>query len=170
MDEALQARFNEQIALEHSAERTYLQMSAWAAAHDYNGAAGWLRDQAEEEAHHARLFMDFVLDRGGEVELHALEAPPAEFDDLLAVFTAALEHERRVTMAIGTLYAAAQEANDYTSIPLLTRFLDEQVEEEASVGAIVGELRMASHDPSALLLVDRELAGRRGDDSNDPRS
>ena len=165
MDAELQARFNTQIALEHAAERAYLQMAAWAAAHDYNGAAAWLRSQSAEEGEHARLFMDHVLDRGGEVILAALDAPRADFDDLLAVFVAALEHERKVTAAIGELYAAVTDARAYPSLPLLTWFLEEQVEEEASVGTVVGELRQVIDDPSAVLLLDRELSARRGDAS-----
>ncbi len=166
MDEQLQASFNDQIALEHASERAYLQMAAWAEAHDYTGTATWLRDQAQEEAEHARIFMDFVLDRDGEVTLTALEAPQAAFDDLVTLFSAALAHERKVTRSIGELYAAAQAARDYSSLPLLTRFLDEQVEEEASVSTIVGELAMVADDPSAVLMLDRELPGRRGAQGN----
>jgi ferritin len=164
MNPSLQDQFNAQIALEHASERAYLQMSAWADAHDYTGAALWLRRQAEEESEHARIFMDHVLDRDGAVTLAALPAPTDTFQDLAAVFAAALEHETRVTTSIGALYAAAQEAGDYASLPLLTRFLDEQVEEEASVRTIVGELRMIAGDPSALLMLDRELPGRRADE------
>ncbi len=162
MDTDLQDRFNAQIALEHAAERAYLQMAAWAEAHDYNGAATWLRSQSAEEGEHARLFMDHVLDRGGEVTLAALEAPPADFDDLLDVFVAALAHERKVTASIGELYVTATEARAYPSLPLLTWFLEEQVEEEASVGTVVGELEKVIDDPSAVLMIDRELRGRRG--------
>jgi ferritin len=137
-------------------------MAAWAEAHDYSGSATWLRSQSAEEGEHARLFMDHVLDRGGEVTLAALDAPPNEFEDLLEVFSAALEHERKVTASIGDLYAAATDARAYPSLPLLTWFLEEQVEEEASVGTIVGELSKVIADPSAVLLLDRELSQRRG--------
>ncbi|MEX2324607.1 MAG: ferritin [Nitriliruptoraceae bacterium] len=162
MDSDLLARFNAQIALEHAAERAYLQMAVWAEARDYSGSATWMRSQASEEAEHARRFIDHVLDRGGEVALAALDAPQAEFDDLHAVFVAALANERKVTAAIGELYAAATQARVFASLPLLTWFLEEQVEEEASVSTIVGELEMVKHDPSAILLLDRELPARRG--------
>jgi ferritin len=72
-----------------------------------------------------------------------------------------LGHEEKVTASIGALYALANEQGDYVSLPLLTRFLNEQVEEEASVRTIVGELRLANGDPTALLMLDRELPGRR---------
>lgn len=161
MDPSLLDRYNAQIALEHSAERAYLQMAAWAAANDFNGAASWFRSQAAEESEHAAIFTEFVLDRDGEVVLAALDAPRADFADLVEVFEAALAHERKVTESIASLYGHAQELGDYRSMPLLTRFLDEQVEEEASVSTILGELRMVASDPSATLLLDRELPGRR---------
>lgn len=161
MDANLLARFNQQIALEHTAERAYLQMAVWAESRDYSGSAAWLRSQATEEAEHARMFIDHVLDRDGEVRLEALEAPQADFADLHAVFAAALAHERKVTAAIGELYATASEAGAYPSLPLLTWFLEEQVEEESTVSTIVGELEMIAHDPSAILLLDRELPARR---------
>lgn len=162
MEPSLLDRYNDQIALEHAAERAYLQMAAWAAAHDFNGAAAWFRSQAAEESEHAAIFTEFVLDRDGEVRLAALEAPRADFPSLVAVFEAALDHERKVTASIAELYGHAQELRDFRSMPLLTRFLDEQVEEEASVSTILGELRMVVNDPSATLLLDRELPNRRG--------
>lgn len=162
MDDRLLARFNDQIALEQASARAYLQMAIWAESRDYGGAATWFRGQATEESQHADTFIEFVLDRDGDVVLQALDAPRATFDDLVEVFATALEHESRVSTAIGELYAAANEVGDYQSLPLLSRFLTEQVEEEASVRTILGELRMVAGDPSALLMLDRELPGRRG--------
>ena len=161
MDERLLKAFNDQIALEQASAHAYLQMAAWADARDLTGTCAWFRAQANEETEHAHKFIDFVLDRDGEVHLQALAAPQADFDDVVAVFETALEHERRVTASIGELYAAAQEGNDFQSLPLLNWFLSEQVEEEASVRTILGELRMVAGDPSALLMLDRELPARR---------
>lgn len=164
MDDVLQKAFNDQIALEQSSARAYRQLAVWADMHDYAGATAWLIAQSAEEQHHADLFIDHVLDRDGEVVLQALEAPPSEFTSLLEVFETALAQEQRVTAAIGDLYGLASSSGDYRSLPMLTRFLDEQVEEEASVRTIVGELRMVADSPSATLLVDRELPVRRGGD------
>jgi ferritin len=161
MDDDLLAAFADQIALEQASAQAYLQMAAWASAHDLTGTTAWLRAQAAEETGHALRFLDFVLDRGAEIRLQALAAPPADYDSVVAVFEAALVHERRVSRSIGELYAAAQAAGDYQSLPLLSWFLAEQVEEEASVRTILGELRFASADPTALLLLDRELPTRR---------
>ena len=161
MNEQMIAAFNDQIALEHAAAYSYRQMSAWADVNDLSGMAQWFAQQAQEETDHAILFTQHLLDRGGEVVLQAIAAPKADFDDIIQVFEAALEQERAVTRSIGELYAAAQRQGDYTSVPMLTTFLQEQVEEEATVSTILGELRLAAGDPSALLMLDRDLAARR---------
>lgn len=159
----MNAAFNDQIALEHASAYAYRQMSAWADARDLSGSAEWFAAQAEEETTHAGMFTQHVLDRGGEVVLQSIPAPRSEFSDIVEVFETALAQEQAVTAAIGDLYAKATAAGDFTSIPLLTNFLQEQVEEEATVSTILGELRMAAGDPSALLLVDKGLPASRVD-------
>lgn len=164
MDETLVAAFNDQIALEQASARAYRQLAIWAESHDYTGSALWLEQQATEELEHADIFITHVLDRDGDVRLQPLDAPRSTFGSLLDVFRTSLEHEEQVTESIGRLYALAQEHRDVRSIPLLTRFLDEQVEEEASVRTIIAELEMVEESRSATLLLDRELPGRRQQD------
>ncbi len=162
IDPQLQAAFNDQIALELDSAYTYLQMGAWCDGQELEGFSTWMRAQWAEESQHALRFIDHVLDRDGDVVLQALGAPRADFASPLEVMQTAHAHEQRVTAAIGALYGTAQRANDYTSLPLLQWFLSEQIEEEASVRQIVAELEMIGSDLSALLLLDRELPGRRG--------
>lgn len=162
MDADLLTRFNDQVALEQQSSHAYRQMAAWAEARDYSGTAQWFRAQSVEETAHADLFIEYVLDRDEEVALQSLEAPRADWDALPDVFETALDQEQRVTASIGALYQAAQEASDFQSLPLLSTFLEEQVEEEASVRTVLAELRMVAGDPSATLMLDRELPGRRG--------
>lgn len=166
MDPELLQAFNDQIQLEFASAYTYLQMAAWYEAHDLTGFAAWMRAQWSEESRHAIKFIDFVLDRDGQVGLQPLAAPPRDFASPLDVFERALAHEQRVSAAIGALYAQASEAHDYSSLPLLQWFLNEQIEEEATVRQIVAELRMVGDDSSALLLLDREMGTRRSDDGD----
>lgn len=161
MDDGLERAFNDQIQLEFASAYTYLQMSAWCEAQDLTGFAAWMRGQWAEESQHALKFVDFVLERDGVVTLQPVDAPPADFASPLDVMERAHAHEQVVTAAIGRLYALAQERGDFSSLALLQWFLTEQVEEEASVRQIVAELRMVGDDSSALLLLDRDLPGRR---------
>lgn len=163
MSPDLETAFNHQIALELESSQAYLQMAAHAARAGLSGMSTWMRHQAEEEREHALRFFDFVLARGNRVVIEPLPAPAADFDSPADVFAAALEHERRVSTAIAKLHHLAAEEHDVFSFPLLQAFLDEQIEEEATVSGILDRLRMIGADGAALLVIDEDL-GRRGEE------
>ncbi len=160
MSTDLEQAFNDQITLEFASEYVYLQMAAYFEANDLPGFAQWMRLQADEERTHALKFFDFVLERGNTVELGEIPAPPTEFASPLEVFEASLAHEQKVTAAIHDLYRMCSEAGEYHALPLLHWFIDEQVEEEASVSQIVEQIRMAGDNGAAMLFLDRELGAR----------
>lgn len=160
MPESLTEALNRQVALELESSNVYLQMSAYLAERSLTGMASWMRVQAEEERVHALKLLDFVLDRGNAARLGVIPAPRFEYADAAEVFRAALAHEQRVSQAISDLYVAATTLGDATSLPLLQWFLTEQVEEEATVAAIVDQLELIAGDGGALLLLDRELGAR----------
>jgi ferritin len=132
------------------------------------GMASWMRLQSSEEYGHAMKFIQFVLDRGGKVQLAALSAPAPTPETVVSTFEAALHHEQRVTKAIHDLYSRALDAHDYSSLPLLQWFVNEQVEEENTVSSILDRLRMVGDDRTGLLFLDRELGARVG--NADPRT
>jgi ferritin len=164
MSEKLRGLFNEQITLEFSAAYTYLAIAAYFDERDLTGFANWMSRQHEEEIVHARKFFDFMLDRGAGVHLGAIPEPHQGYGSVVEAFEAALAHEQKVTRAIHALYAAAVEEGDYACMPLLSWFIDEQLEEEASVGRVLERVRLAGDNPAALLMLDGELAGRGGEE------
>ena len=42
-------------------------------------------------------------------------------------------------------------------------FVDEQVEEESNVDAVIQDLKRIGDAPQGLFIIDRELAGRKGE-------
>lgn len=162
MTDRLAAAYNDQITLELASAHAYLQLAAFFSASSLTGFEAWMRAQAEEERTHALKFFDFVLARGNDVRLGAIDAIDHMPASALEAFEVALEHERKVTKAIGDLHALAQEEGDSASYPLLQWFLNEQVEEEATVGEIVDQLRFANGNPAAILMLDRERSSRGG--------
>ena len=72
----------------------------------------------------------------------------------------ALAHEQKVTQSINDLYELAVSESDYPAQVMLQWFVTEQVEEEASAGAIVGQLTLAGDSGSALLMLDDKLGQR----------
>jgi len=160
MNTAMETALNEQMTREFQSSYIYTAMAGWLHAEGFPGAGAWMEAQAAEEHDHAMRFFRFVLDRGGRARPGALTAPATAFVSLLDVFEKALEHERFISGAIKELYALAMEESDYASLPLLDWFVNEQIEEEATVAQIVEDLRRAGGQPQALLLLDRELGAR----------
>lgn len=128
---------------------------------DLSGMAAWLRHQADEEIVHANKFIDHVTDRGSDARIGAIPAPAVDADlSALEIFRAALAHEKKVSESIRELYRATDTAGDLSSRPLLNWFLEEQIEEEATVSEIVGQLELVGDDSSGLLRMDTRLSSR----------
>jgi len=160
VDKEVQDGINAQIGREFYAAYLYLGMMAYFEGQSLVGFGHWMRLQAREEVAHAMRLADFLLDRDGDLELHAIDKPPASFESPIEVMRAALAHEQKVTGAINKLYALAVKRNDYPAQVLMQWFVSEQVEEEKNAGEIVDQLELAAGSPSALLVLDDRLAGR----------
>ena len=156
----MQDAINAQINAELYSAYLYLAMAAWAETESLPGTAHWMRVQFEEEQFHAFKFFDYVYERGGNVILKAIDEPPAHFASPLAVFEETLAHEQKVTRLINDLYALAIEERDYAAQSFLQWYIDEQVEEEASVTTLIDQLKMIGDNKMGLLMLDRELAAR----------
>ena len=156
----LQAAFNRQITLEFSASMVYRQLGIELAGRDLPGMAAWFRHQADEEIVHANKFIEHVTDRGNTAQIGAIDAPNLTVDSVLDAFEASLAHERKVSESIRELYRATEAAGDLDARPLLNFFLEEQIEEEATVGEICGRIKLIDNDGPGLLRLDEELGQR----------
>jgi len=75
-------------------------------------------------------------------------------------FQDTLKHEQGVTARINALMDLAIELKDHATVSYLKWFIDEQVEEEASVQDVINKLKLVEGNPSALYMLDKELAAR----------
>ena len=160
LSKAMQDAINEQINKELYSSYLYLSMAAYFESTGLPGFATWMRAQSQEELEHALKFFDYVNERGGRVELEAIDKPTVAWESPLAVFEATYEHEQMVTALINNLYKVALEENDYASQVMLHWFIDEQVEEEASVSQIVDSLERVGDKGQGLIMLDRALGAR----------
>ena len=157
----MQEALNRHVQQESFSSYLYLAMSAWCEAKAWKGFARWLRVQADEELDHAKKSLDFLLARGGEAKLGAIEAPPSSWSSINDVFEKVLEHERKVTAFVSDLHGVAEAEKDKASAIFLQWFIAEQVEEEARASEIVDKLRMVGDRPGSALYLDKEY-GKRG--------
>src|SRR5699024_7257169 len=157
MSNDLEKKFQEQSTLEFAASLTSRQLALEAHEQDLPGIAEWLRHQADEEILHANKLIQHVSDRGNHAAIGAIEAPGvARGVAVLGIFEAALAHEEKVSESIRELYRSADKEGDYDSRPLLNWFVDEQIEEEATVSEIIGRVKLVGEDGSGILRLDAE--------------
>ena len=94
------------------------------------------------------------------MELEDIQVGAVKAATPLDAFEASLAHEQKVSEQIREIVRTADEVGDLDSRQLLNWFLDEQVEEEATVSGVIEQLKLAGDNGSGLLLVDASLAER----------
>ena len=156
----MQEALNRQVNAELYASYLYLSAAAWFESKSLGGFAGWMKAQVGEELQHAMRFFNHINERGGQVTLAALAAPPSDFGSALGAFEAAYEHEQKVTGMINDLVDLAITERDHAANAMLQWFVTEQVEEEEQTSSAVERLRLADGNPNALLMLDTEFGAR----------
>lgn len=151
---------NEQINKEIFSEYYYLSMAAYFESENLPGFANFFIVQAEEERFHAMKFFHYLNERGARVILEAIDKPETEFKSPLEVFELAYKHEVFVSESINNLMDIAISENDHAMKGFLQWYVEEQVEEEASMDDYVNRLKRIGDHGYGVFMLDKELAGR----------
>jgi ferritin len=139
----------------------YLSMATYFEDKNLNGFASWFKLQAQEEWAHGMKIYDFINQTGGKVSLKAIKAPKTNWRSIKDVFKETLAHEKYITGLINKLVGQAIQAKDYATNNFLQWFVNEQVEEEATVEEILNKLELIGDAKSGLFMLDRELGFRK---------
>ncbi|MDQ1770322.1 ferritin [Labilibaculum sp. A4] len=151
---------NKQINAEFWSAYFYLSMSNYFNANGMPGFANWMKVQFQEETSHAMKMTDYVNERNGRVILEPIKEVPSDWNDVLNIFEETLKHEEYVTTLINGCVNVAIEEKDHASVNFMQWFVDEQVEEEATVSEIIDQLRMFEGKGHGLYMMDKEFKAR----------
>jgi ferritin len=151
---------NNQINAEFYSAYLYLSMSSYLYRKGLPGFANWMYIQYQEELTHGNKFFNYANERGGKVELKAIDQVPVEFKNILSVWEKALEHEQKVTSLINGIMDVAIAEGDHATISFLKWFVDEQVEEEANITEILDTLKLIDGQGNGIFMLDREMRQR----------
>lgn len=162
MEKALFGQLNR----EFSSAYLYLAMSAYCSHLEFNGAASWFKLQYEEEHTHATRIYNYLVEQGVHVVLGEIARPPTDFGKLMDVFNTSLSHEQTMTSMLNDLSDHALKEKDHATYNLLQWFVNEQVEEEATLGDIIAKLKLVKDDGYGLLMIDNELGARKTEPTN----
>jgi ferritin len=151
---------NLQITKEDYSSQLYLSMASWAETSGYEGVSSWLYAQAEEERLHMLKLVRYVNERDGNAKIPGIETPPADFGDVAVMFDKVLEHEKYISGSINEIVSVCIAENDFTTQNWIQWFVNEQIEEEASVRAIIDKLKLVGKNN--LYMFDRDIMSMRG--------
>ncbi|BBY81393.1 ferritin [Mycolicibacterium pulveris] len=154
----------EQIRSELSASQQYLAIAVYFDGADLPQLAKLFYGQSVEERNHAMMLVQYLLDRGIDVEIPGVDAVRNAFGTVREALTLALELERTVTEQVGRLASVARDEGDYLGEQFMQWFLAEQVEEMSLMTTLV---RVADRAGTNLFhledFVAREIPSRATD-------
>ncbi|MCP4313488.1 MAG: ferritin [Bacteroidetes bacterium] len=156
----VEAILNEQILREDYSSQLYLSMASWAENKGFKGVSDWFYAQVEEERMHLLKLIRYVNDRDGVAVIPGIKTPPADFGDIFGMFDQVLAHEQFISGSINEIVATCISENDYTTQNWIQWFVTEQIEEEASVKAIIDKLNLVGKNN--LYMFDRDILSMRG--------
>lgn len=156
--EKLQKAVNDQITAELWSSNLYLQMAFYFEKEGWDGFAHWMHKQSDEERNHAIMLANYLAKRGGEAKVNMVDVVPNGWGSVKEVFANVAEHERHVSRLIDDLVDVSSAEKDKATQDFLWGFVREQVEEEATVDAIVNKIERCGD--SGLIFLDSELAKR----------
>ena len=160
LSDKLQDAINEQINAEYHSGYLYLAMAAYFETLNLAGSSHWMRLQAQEEVLHGMKLFDYLLERGGQIKLTEVAAPPDAWNSPLTAFEEALKHEQYMTQRINGLAKLALDENDFATNNVMQWYVTEQVEEESNVDGIVQQLKLVGENGPGIFMIDRELLQR----------
>jgi ferritin len=163
--ERLVAALNDQVGREFAAAHQYVAIGAYYDAQTFPQLAKFFYEQADEERGHAMKMVNYLLESGAQLNLGEVAAPKGVFEDHVEPIRLAREQERGNTIEIGKLFDAARETRDHASEVFLQWFVEEQVEEEAAIGALLDVAERVRDFPMML----EEFVARDGRDLGSAR-
>ncbi|MFW5659627.1 MAG: ferritin [Bacteroidota bacterium] len=154
---------NKQITKEFESEKLYLSIASYFLEEELNGFANFFLVQAQEENSHAMRQFHYLHDVGGRLDLGAIPKPPHKIESILQAFELTQSNERAVTASIHAIVEQSLAEKDYATHTFMQWFVSEQVEEEAVVSNLLSKVKRIQDNPSALYMLDAELAQRKLD-------
>jgi len=153
----IQNALNKQLNLELYSAYYYLSIAAYLEDKKFDGMAAFFKVQAQEELGHAMKFFNYIAETGGRVILESISKPQTDYKNIEEIFQIALNHEKHVTQSIHNIVDGAIKEKDHATKVFLDWFVNEQVEEEATMDKYLHMAKMIGENPQGLFMLNAEL-------------
>jgi len=160
LSKTLTAALNAQMTKEAHASQIYLSYAAWASNQGFEGIANFLFRHAHEERNHMIKILEYILQRGAEVKVSSIPAPPENPINISSCFEKIFEHEVDNTNSVYKVVKMSHEEEDWATWNFMQWFVKEQIEEETLAMNLLDKLKIAGGEKissNALYSFDRDL-------------
>ena len=144
-------------SLERVSSAQYLSMSLWCLERELRGFSSFYKKESLTEQEHGFNFAKYIIARGQSVVLDEVTKPIQEWKTIEELVTLSFQMEADVTTSVQQLYSMAERSNDTRTNVFLDPVIDEQIKSEDEMAYLLGKVKFAKNDPSALLIIDNEL-------------
>ena len=159
-----------QIGNEFAASHQYVAIAVWFDSQDLPRLAAHFYRQSLEERNHALMMVQYMLDRGQNVQIPGVEPVRNDFTSVVEPIALALSQEKQVTADIEALFARARAETDALGEQFMLWFLKEQVEEVASMTTLLNIAERADNLFDIENFIARETIGDGGRDAAAPEA
>ena len=157
MDDELLKAIQQHLNMERQAHTEYFAAAIWFAERELPGFARFFREESQGEHTHAAKFGEYLIARGQTVELHQIESPRQSWATPEEVMATSFLMESDVTTSLHQLYAMAERSSDMRTTVFLDPMIEDQTQSENEFAYLLGRVKFAANQPSALLIIDNEL-------------
>ncbi|MER3413023.1 MAG: ferritin [Armatimonadota bacterium] len=140
-----------QVGNELQASNMYLAIAVWFGQQSLDKWAAFFFRQSEEEREHAMKIIRFLIDVDYPFSIAAVGASKANYKDAKAAVGAAMKNEQAVTGQFKKMADACMKEKDFTAFQFIQWFIEEQVEEEATMKKLLDILGSVSSAREAEL-------------------
>ncbi len=157
MDSELVEALYQHNSLERSASAQYLAMSLWFLERELRGFSSYFKKESLAEQEHGFNFSKYLIARGQTCLLDEVPKPIQCWDSVEEVVKLSFQMEADVTTSVQQIYSMAERSNDTRTTVFLDPVVDEQIKSEDEMAYLLGKVRFANNNPSAILIIDNEL-------------
>tara|TARA_Y100000589_G_C27198159_1_gene648011 strand:- start:479 stop:1030 length:552 start_codon:yes stop_codon:yes gene_type:complete len=157
MDNDLFENLCQHLTMERNANVQYFSMALWFQERDLKGFSSFFLTESKDEMEHAYKFSDYLIARGQSVELDGLESPVQNWKSIEELITYSFKMESELTASIQQLYAISERSSDIRTSVFLDPIVESQIKSEDEFATLLGKVKFAANQPSALLIIDEAL-------------
>lgn len=149
----LNYRLNE----EEYSSRLYKSMANYLRFNGNFGAAKLYDNYSQEELEHAKWVYDYMQSMNIMPEIREIRKPDCEFESVIDVYERAYNHEIEITKQCLTLAKTCKDEDDFMTMPLAHKYINEQRDEIAKAKAILDRVKAFGGSDIIMYEIDESL-------------